>query len=190
MNGQQRRHIERYLTEAGLDYDFGYENHDWQVIQVLADAILERRDEELIDELAQSEKLLVFLPPYTNRPLITTTEPAITITYEILTDEDREFGETDNQGWYDEEGVSMIPDEWDLEEDKTVVDLAVQFLWRENAVEPSEGGKDGAPRWWTWSEPERDYWSGADEYRSFHLIGFSRPMRQEVYQLMEQKMRH
>ena len=55
-------------------------------------------------------------------------EPKIRISYETWDEDSVDVGETDDKGWENEEGVSMQPDQYDLEEGLTPVDLAVKFL--------------------------------------------------------------
>ena len=59
----------------------------------------------------------------------------IRTTYEIITEESAAEGDVEEAGWEDEEGVEVEPDEYDLEEGKTVVDLAVDHILSEGHVE-------------------------------------------------------
>jgi len=109
----------------------------------------------------------------------------ILITYEIWTDEDAEIGETDEQGWIDEEGESMVPDADDRAEGKTAVDKAEEWLRYHHAYEGSEGGSGAASRWWTNHEHDTNYQTGAVEQRSYHLEGFSEQERRQIQKRME-----
>lgn len=103
------------------------------------------------------------MAPKANSHLIRTT-------YDIVTPESAENGEAAEQGWIDEEGISMEPDEFDLDEGISVVDKTVQFLKKNGATEFS--GNRFSP-WFTNHEYNHDYKSGAEESRSFHLVGYS-----------------
>ena len=64
-------------------------------------------------------------------------EPKIRISYETWDEDSVDAGETDDKGWENEEGVSMQPDQYDLEEGLTPVDLAVKFLTDNGPMEAS-----------------------------------------------------
>ena len=62
----------------------------------------------------------------------------IKTTYQVVSPESAERGDYADQGWYDEEGESMIPDEWESEEGITVVDKTIDYLTNKRyATEPS-----------------------------------------------------
>jgi hypothetical protein len=63
--------------------------------------------------------------------------PKITTTYQVITPESAAEGDYEETGFIDEEGQDMEPDEFDLEEGKTPVDLAVEFLLNEGPLEAS-----------------------------------------------------
>ena len=90
---------------------------------------------------------------------------------------ENEDGETEDgdSGFIDEDGVSMLPDEDEVEDGMTAVDKAVDFL----LDDPGEDGihysdSDTHLRgWWTKPVYERDYQTGLRTDRSYHPYGFT-----------------
>lgn len=89
--------------------------------------------------------------------------PRITTTYSIITPESAENGEFAENGWEDEDGVSMIPDEYDQEEGITVVDKAIEFL--------EDKGASNQGSWYSTSE--EDYTYGSVTEYNYHLVDFT-----------------
>lgn len=114
--------------------------------------------------------------------------PRICISYEIITRASAASGEAEEAGWIDEEGVSMSPDEYDLEEGITAVDKAVRLL-RSEGVEPSSNGF--APGMW-YTHYEQQQTSGEWENRSFHLKGFTEAQERAIYEELfpQHRVRH
>lgn len=113
-------------------------------------------------------------------------DPRITITYETITPESAEQGDAEDRGWIDEEGESMLADEFDLEEGLTVVDKAVAFLKKNYATEPSSSHFDDGV-WYTAYDYDHDYETGATENRSYHLNGFTTEEAEEIFNRMTGK---
>lgn len=109
---------------------------------------------------------------------MTQEEPKIRISYETWDEDSIDVGETNDRGWEDEAGVSMQPDQYDIEEGLTPVDLAVKFLTDNGPLQASSSSFD--PRvWYThYGEMQTD---GTTTNRSFHLVGFSPEQLQEIY---------
>lgn len=105
--------------------------------------------------------------------------PRIKITYEITTPESAAQGDFADHGWIDEDGVSMVPDEYDQEEGLTAVDLAVKYLKDYGANEPSYFPGWTSGTWYTYNG-EMDT-SGEAESRSYHLEDFTPEQEQEIY---------
>lgn len=101
--------------------------------------------------------------------------PVITTTFQIITPESAEAGDYEETGFIDEEGHDCTPDEYDAEEGKTEVDLAVEFISEQGPVEASDS--QGGPRtWYTQTDPAHDrafFEQGREETHSFHLKGFT-----------------
>lgn len=77
---------------------------------------------------------------------MTQEEPKIRIYYETWDEDSIDTGETNDRGWEDEAGVSMQPDQYDIEEGLTPVDLAVKFLTDNGPLQASSSSF--APRVW------------------------------------------
>lgn len=110
----------------------------------------------------------------------------ILITYEIVTHESAEHGDAEERGWIDEEGDVIELDEFDREEGITVVDKTVAYLDRAYATEPSESGRDAAPRWWTDYDHDGDPATGARTNKSYHLEGYTEAEKRQIYRVMKQ----
>ncbi len=110
----------------------------------------------------------------------------ILITYEIVTPESAEYGDAEERGWIDEEGDVIELDEFDREEGITVVDKTVAYLDSAYAYEPSESGREAAPRWWTDYEHEGDPATGARTNKSYHLEGYTEAEKRQIYRVMKQ----
>lgn len=108
------------------------------------------------------------------------TDPRITITYEIWDDESLEAGDTDNKGWIDDEGVSMKPDQYDIEDGKTSIELAIDFLKENGALEASSSHFHPGV-WYTNDKYNENFKTGEVEQRSFHLKGFSPEEEQSIF---------
>jgi hypothetical protein len=107
-------------------------------------------------------------------------DPRITITFARTTPESTEQGDFSETGWIDEEGVSMLPDEFDEEEGISAADKAVKFLTNEGAVHPSSS--DFYPgTWWSTEWSTVDHRTGEDEERNFHLKGFTEEEERQIW---------
>ena len=98
---------------------------------------------------------------------------AIAVSYEIVTSESAELGGAEERGWIDEEGVSMEPDEDDVEEGLTAVDLAVAYLLKHGVTETSSEPPGGLDTWGIASGYRHHCDTGAEENWHFFLRGFS-----------------
>lgn len=103
----------------------------------------------------------------------------ILVTYEIITPESAEEGDAAERGWVDDEGSSMEPDEYDLEEGITAVDNAVKFLCHDGATEASSY-PFSVGTWYT-TEGDPDYRTGETEYHSYHLKDFTPEEERVIY---------
>lgn len=108
------------------------------------------------------------------------SERRITSTYEIVTpsEEDDEEPECE-QGWEDEDGADMEPDEYDVEEGVTAVDKAISFLKDKGVTETSATLRSVGD--WYSTEGDQDYRTGATTRYSFFLEGFSPEEEHAVY---------
>lgn len=112
----------------------------------------------------------------------------ITTSYYVVDEESAEMGDAKERGWYDKDGESMIPDEFD-DEDVTAVDKAVNFLLKNGATEPSSSSP-GPNIWFSTPDPDRDYSSGEDTYYDYHLNGFTPEEVIEIFNRIKQKRRY
>ena len=103
----------------------------------------------------------------------------IRTSYETWDEESLEAGDTDDRGWEDEEGQSMIPDEYDKEEGITAIDNAVKFLRNKGVIEPSSSHFH--PGIWYISQDDVDIRSGDRTQYSFHLDGFTPEEEKEIF---------
>ena len=106
-------------------------------------------------------------------------EPKIRISYETWDEDSVDVGETDDKGWENEEGVSMQPDQYDLEEGLTPVDLAVKFLTDNGPMEASSSHFNSGV-WYT-NYGEQDMQDGSRTNRSFHLVGFTPEQEEKIF---------
>jgi hypothetical protein len=87
-------------------------------------------------------------------------------TFEIVTHESAENGEAAENGFIEEYGHSVEPDEYDIADGLSAVDLAARFL-------ADRGATEFCGRWWTRPDADIDYRTGEHETRSFHPVDFS-----------------
>lgn len=111
----------------------------------------------------------------------TRTDHYITTTYETWDEESAEIGETDDRGWLDEEGQSMEPDKYDIEEGLNVIDITVKFLSDKGAMHPNNSS--GGSRWWS-TEEEMDMHTGDRTITSYHLNNYTAEEMEEVQEKM------
>ena len=93
------------------------------------------------------------------------------------------MGTSMKQGGRTRKGVTMEPDRWDLEDGKTAVDLAVEFLRDQGAFHPSASHYH--PGLW-FTAMEEDYGTGATTERSFHLAGYTPKEEQAIFEGVNQ----
>lgn len=110
----------------------------------------------------------------------------IRISYARTTPESSANGDTSETGWIDEDGVSMNPDDWDIEDGVRAVDKAVDFLRREGATQPSSSHFHPGV-WYSTGYTVVDYTTNEDEERCFHLSGFDPKEEQEIFNEMRQR---
>jgi hypothetical protein len=111
--------------------------------------------------------------------------PRILISYTKMLTRDGEEDVDYENGWVDDEGVEMAPDEFDREDGKTAVDLAVAFLWTEGATEHSSSQFD--PNGWYDSGWDQNR-AGDEIQNSYHLKGFLPEQLEEIYNKLRAKL--
>lgn len=91
-------------------------------------------------------------------------KPGFLITYDVVTEESAKDGDTADNGF---DGYhSCEPDEYDIEEGKSAVDLAVKWL-NDKCLEFS--GSD----WWSDADGDTDYRTGDETRHSYHPYNFT-----------------
>lgn len=138
------------------------------------DAMSEDEYNELMDIIEETIKETLNAPTSMNEAegdVVPTEGRKIRVFVEEWDEESKDIGETDEKYWEEETGVSMEPDEFDIDDGKTAVDLAVSYLKDNGPVESDHEGKIyrtiDAPM--TRDRIER----GIDEFRTFFLDNFS-----------------
>jgi len=106
----------------------------------------------------------------------------ITTTYQTTTPESLEDGDVSDSGWYDEDGESMMPDEYD-EDGITAVDKAAEFLKDHYADEPSSSSFQSGV-WYSATSPDENYSTGENTYYSYHLEGFTEEEEYEIWKII------
>ena len=104
----------------------------------------------------------------------------ITSTYETYTEESVEHGDAEDRVWLDEEGESMEPDEYDIEDGLSVIDKTVKFLQSKGAIHPNDSMN---ARWWS-TEEEMDMHTGERMIKSYHLNNYTEEEKAEINKRM------
>lgn len=110
--------------------------------------------------------------------------PRIRVSFNRTTPESVEQGDFSESGWIDEEGVSMMPDDYDREDGITAVDKAVNFLKNEGVHEMSSSHFHPGV-WYSTEWQTIDYSTGAEEERNYHLSGFTPDQEREIWDKMK-----
>jgi hypothetical protein len=117
---------------------------------------------------------------------VESTDKVIKTTFQTVTPESAADGDFADQGWEDEEGESMMLDEYDIEDGVTVVDKAVEFMKNKGASEPSSS-RFNTGVWYSTVDPDRNYQTGEEKYFSFHLKGFTPEEEEKIFNKMTKK---
>jgi len=105
----------------------------------------------------------------------------ITTTYQVVTEESAEQGDYADTGWYDEEGESMIPDKYDIEEGVTIVDKAVDFLENTRYTTETSSNQFHKGIYYLSSDPDINYTTGEETFYNCHLEGFTEEEEQLIF---------
>lgn len=110
----------------------------------------------------------------------------IRISYETVTPESAAEGDIADSGWIEEEGITIDPDEYDIEEhggkSAAVVAMVIETIGR--YVEPSASCFFPGV-WYTDVDSNIDYRTGAENRRSYHLSGFSEDEEKLIFQAIQ-----
>ena len=108
-------------------------------------------------------------------------DKVIKTSYYTITPESAEYGDFADSGWYDEDGESMLPDEYDIEENISAIDKAVEFLKNEKyTTEPSSSQFEVGISYSSVS-PDHNYSTGEETYYTCYLYGFTPEEEFEIY---------
>jgi len=119
---------------------------------------------------------------------LTSSDKLIRTTYQTTTPESLENGDYEDQGWVDEEGESMRPDEYDVEEGITAVDNAVEFLKNNKyTTEPSSTEFMVGTSYSSSSPYEENYQTDEKTYYTCHLDGFTEEEELRIYSKITNK---
>jgi len=115
---------------------------------------------------------------------VSCSERRIRISYDVVTEESARDGDFAENGWENEEGVCIAPDEWEVDgagsELAVVVKLAAGIIG--HCVEASDYPRcHSGHTWYTEIDAEPDYEDGSEKRRSFHLDGFSEEEELAIY---------
>lgn len=100
--------------------------------------------------------------------------------FETWTPEDIDHGEASDRGELDDVEIEL--DEWDREEETTIVDKAVEYLKGVYASEPSSSSFH--PGVWYTSYGESDYRTGEVQNESYHLKDFTEEEEKAIFDEM------
>jgi len=116
--------------------------------------------------------------------------PRVTITFSRTTPESVEAGNYSESGWEDEDGVTMILDDCDIEDGLTLADITAKYLKNEGASSTFASSSHFHPGLWYSTEwSTLDYRTGEQEERNFHLVGFTPKQEKEVWDKMSERER-
>lgn len=108
--------------------------------------------------------------------------PRIKVSYEIIHPSEEDVYPEIENGWVNEDGVPIEPDE-----DETIAEAAAKMMKYDGATEASSSHFHTGI-WYT-SYGDTDYQSGETENRSYHLYGFTPEEEAEVFELMKPRRR-
>lgn len=116
--------------------------------------------------------------------VLTVRDRRIRISYDVVTPESAENGDFAENGWENEEGDCVDPDEFDVEEHGSelaaVVALAVKTIGR--GCEASDYPRcQPGHTWYTEIDGEVDYEDGSEKRLSYHLDNFTEDEELAIY---------
>jgi len=144
--------------------------------------------ERLFEVTARLDKTF---KPVLNEEVLPAEDKRITTSYQTVTPESAEQGDFADQGWENEEGESMLADQYDTEEGITAVDKAVKFLKDNGGNEPSSS-QFNTGVWYSTPDPDHNnnyFTKGEEKYYSFHLKGFTPEEEKAIFDKMKNNVR-
>lgn len=107
----------------------------------------------------------------------------IKITYDIVTEESAKEGDFAANGWIDEEGETIQPDAYDLEEHEgelaAVVALSVNVITKRGSIEASSSHWHNG-LWYSEIDSEM-----GEPRHAYHLDGFSEQEEQAIFNVLK-----
>ncbi|MCK9417360.1 hypothetical protein M0Q97_12015 [Candidatus Dojkabacteria bacterium] len=107
----------------------------------------------------------------------------ITTSYRKIIPDENYIGFEEENGWEDEEGESMLPDEYDIEEGITTIDNAYKFLKKNYAIEASSSHFNKGI--WYSTDEEDEFVSSEETRYSFHLNGFTEQEEEAIFNMFK-----
>jgi hypothetical protein len=111
-------------------------------------------------------------------------ERRIRITFQTVSEESAENGDFEETGWINEEGETVEPDDYDVDEhgseSAAVVALAVKIIGRGCEASDYPTCHPGHT-WYTDCDGDTDYSDGSVTTQSYHLDGFSEEEELAIY---------
>ena len=104
----------------------------------------------------------------------------IRTTFDQVTPESAEDGDTSDSGWVDDDGEEIEVDKHDRDEGHSISDVTVAWLWNKGAIEASSS-EFHPGIWYSTEYSVNSYQTGEEEQRSFHLSGFAVDEEREIY---------
>jgi len=108
----------------------------------------------------------------------------IRITFQTVSEESAENGDFEETGWINEEGETVEPDDYDVDEhgseSAAAVALAVKIIGRGCEASDYPNVCVGHT-WYTETDADVDYSNGNETTQSFHLDGFSEEEERAIY---------
>jgi hypothetical protein len=92
-------------------------------------------------------------------------------TYTVTSEASAEAGDYADSGTIESKDITCDPDEYDIEEGLTAVDIAVLELKKDGAIYPCNSTFH--PRTWYTTEGNTDYRTGDETRYSYHPYGFT-----------------
>jgi hypothetical protein len=110
----------------------------------------------------------------------------ITSTYQVVTPESAEDGDYAEHGWNDEEGELIECDDWDIDENISLVDKAVSFLRNKGAHE-SSSSHFNIGCFYSTVDPDVNYTTGEETYYTYFLNNFTEKEEEEIFNKIHNK---
>jgi hypothetical protein len=113
----------------------------------------------------------------------------ITTTYSKVTPGEEDDDEYDEEhGFIDEDGENMNPDEYEIEDNITAIDIAVKFMKDKNGAYEASSSRYSSNTWYTNPEYDEDFSTGAKEKRSYFLhSGWTDAEKEEIFNRMTKR---